>query len=687
MNTRVLVFAGSRSQLLQHIPVERTVRSFRAWEPRLVLSSEKNDHALWAPLLEDYDITPCHRLGPAPASLSDASLLAHIMGSASLLMHREAPAVVLVYGHSVTTMAAALAATELGIPVIHVGAGQLPGNMDSPEGRHAEITDRLATLLCCLDPADERSLHTRLMERGTCVTGDTLYDLFEQDRPRLQPFEEAERHGAAFGEFILCYLSRPEPLHTPEGMRSLLEGLRALHVRQHRPILLVQHPSVLSCFREQQIPEGIRLLPPLPHTPFPAAGGPVCRQACPAAPSAAVRIGRCGGWLAYPLRLCRRLDRCRRHRTPALSASGSAGDQRSGFPPGGRRRDGHPGRHRRRYPSGERRLLSAGGLMLYPPQPVDNQGKTRNKGCLVFSPGNLFFALYRRAQSPGGTMDALMLSQPETVAFGIAMGEKKANAGWVRQLVLAFWAGAFIAFAAEGSNMAAFNLLARPETYGLGKCLAGTIFPVGLMLVMLTGAELFTGNTLMCMALAEKRIPLTAMLRNWLFVYIGNFLGSIFLAHMIVTSGQLASGAGMLGGVTLRIAAGKVALDFLPAFYLGLMCNWLVCLAVWFCWSARSQTGKMLGIFFPIWLFITSGFEHSVANMYYIPAGIMAAGNELFAKASGLSAEALASLTWSNFAINNLIPVTLGNIAGGALFVGMIHWWTHRGALSAKQNH
>lgn len=268
MNMRVLVFAGSRSQLLQHIPVERTVRSFRAWEPRLVLSSEKGDPTLWAPLLEDYGITPCHCLGPAPASLSDASLLAHIMGSASLLMHREAPAAVLVYGHSVTTIAAALAATELGIPVIHVGAGQLPGDMDSPEGRHAEITDRLATLLCCLDPADEEDLHTRQMERGTCVTGDTLYDLFEQDRPRLQPFEEAERHGAAFGEFILCYLSRPEPLRTPEGMRSLLEGLRALHARQERPILLVQHPSVLSCFREQQIPEGIRLLPPLPHTAF-----------------------------------------------------------------------------------------------------------------------------------------------------------------------------------------------------------------------------------------------------------------------------------------------------------------------------------------------------------------------------------------------------------------------------------
>ena len=270
MSMRVLVFAGSRSQLLQHIPVERTVRSFRAWEPRLVLSSERWDHALWAPLLDDYGITPCHRLGPAPASLSDASLLAHIMGSASLLLHREAPAAVLVYGHSVTTLAAALAAAEHGIPLIHVGAGQCPKDMSSPEGRHAELTDRLSSLLCCLDPADEQGLHARQMERGTCVTGDTLYDLFEQDRPRLQPFEETERHGAAFGEFILCYLSRPAALRSPDGIRSLLEGLQVLHARQERPVLLVQHPSALACFqeREQQIPDGIRILPPLTHIAF-----------------------------------------------------------------------------------------------------------------------------------------------------------------------------------------------------------------------------------------------------------------------------------------------------------------------------------------------------------------------------------------------------------------------------------
>ena len=270
MSMRVLVFAGSRSQLLQHIPVERTVRSFRAWEPRLVLSSERGDHALWAPLLDDYGITPCHRLGPAPASLSDASLLAHIMGSASLLLHREAPAAVLVYGHSVTTLAAALAAAEHGIPLIHVGAGQCPKDMSSPEGRHAELTDRLSSLLCCLDPADEQGLHARQMERGTWVTGDTLYDVFEQDRPRLQPFEETERHGAAFGEFILCYLSRPAALRSPDGIRSLLEGLQVLHARQERPVLLVQHPSALACFqeREQQIPDGIRILPPLTHIAF-----------------------------------------------------------------------------------------------------------------------------------------------------------------------------------------------------------------------------------------------------------------------------------------------------------------------------------------------------------------------------------------------------------------------------------
>jgi formate/nitrite transporter len=170
------------------------------------------------------------------------------------------------------------------------------------------------------------------------------------------------------------------------------------------------------------------------------------------------------------------------------------------------------------------------------------------------------------------------------------------------------------------------------------------------------------------------------MLRNWIIVYAGNLIGSLFIAYMMMNSGLFSSGAGVLGAVTVKIAANKVNLAFLQAFYLGIMCNWLVCLAVWLSYGAESMAGKILGIFFPIWLFITSGFEHSVANMYYIPAGIMARSNPVFSELAGLSQEMLDKLTWSGFFINNLIPVTLGNIVGGGLFVGMAYWYSYKKA-------
>jgi formate/nitrite transporter len=269
------------------------------------------------------------------------------------------------------------------------------------------------------------------------------------------------------------------------------------------------------------------------------------------------------------------------------------------------------------------------------------------------------------------------LTPAEICAFTADAGVKKAGLPAVTMLILGVLAGAFIAFAAEGSNMAAFNLLAFPETYGLGRCVAGVVFPTGLMLVVLAGGELFTGNTLMGIALAGRRISLYSMLRNWFFVYIGNFLGSVLLAHFISRSGLLNSGAGLLGGVTVKIASGKVSMPFLSAFYLGIMCNWLVCLAVWIAYGAKDMAGKILGIFCPIWLFITSGFEHSVANMYYIPAGILAKANPVWAAASGLSSETLDALTWGSFALNNLVPVTLGNIVGGAGFVGLAYWFAY----------
>ncbi|MGP1594682.1 MAG: formate/nitrite transporter family protein [Treponema sp.] len=257
----------------------------------------------------------------------------------------------------------------------------------------------------------------------------------------------------------------------------------------------------------------------------------------------------------------------------------------------------------------------------------------------------------------------------EILAVTVKKGIVKAENPLYKQLILSFMAGAFIAFASEGSNMAAFGFLIKPELYGFGKFIAGLIFPVGLILVLLAGGELFTGNNLITAAYMHKKVSFFSMMRNWITVYAGNFAGSVFVAFLIVQSGQLSHGANLLGGVTIKIAYSKISLTFIQAVFLGILCNWLVCLAVWLCYGAKDMTGKMLGTFFPIWLFITSGFEHSVANMYYIPAGIMAKAVPEYAAASKLTAESLAALNWSSFFIQNIIPVTLGNIIGGAFFV------------------
>ncbi len=278
------------------------------------------------------------------------------------------------------------------------------------------------------------------------------------------------------------------------------------------------------------------------------------------------------------------------------------------------------------------------------------------------------------------------LTPAEIAEATVDAGIKKANLSIIKMIVLGILAGAFIAFASEGSNMAAFNLFANPETYGLGKCIAGSIFGTGLMLVVVAGGELFTGNTLIVMSVLDRKTKLSAMLKNWFFVYIGNFIGSVFIAYMMVNSGLFNSGANVLGGVTIKIASYKVGLTFTQGFYLGIMCNWLVCLAVWMNYGAKDMVGKLFACFFPIWLFITSGFEHSVANMYYIPAGILAKANPAWAEASHVSAEVLAKLNWGTFITKNLVPVTLGNIVGGGFFVGAIYWFSYLKKKSAKKN-
>ena len=277
-------------------------------------------------------------------------------------------------------------------------------------------------------------------------------------------------------------------------------------------------------------------------------------------------------------------------------------------------------------------------------------------------------------------MDKKVLSPAEILDHTIEVSKVKTQASFAKLMILGFLAGVFIAFASEGSNMAAFNLLANPETYGLGKAMAGAIFGTGLMLVVLAGGELFTGNTMILAAVCDRQVTVGKMLRNWGIVYLGNLIGSVFLAYLMAESGLFDSGASMLGAVTLRIATYKVNLTFIKAFYLGIMCNWLVCLAVWLSYGAKDMAGKILGIFFPIWLFITSGFEHSVANMYYIPAGLFIKDNPAFLELAGLYSSELVHLSWAGFFINNLIPVTLGNIVGGGLFVGIFYWYAYKKA-------
>lgn len=249
--------------------------------------------------------------------------------------------------------------------------------------------------------------------------------------------------------------------------------------------------------------------------------------------------------------------------------------------------------------------------------------------------------------------------------------EVKSKMPLKRLIIFGIFAGVYIAFAGAGANMASFNLLANPETFGLGKILSGTIFTAGLIMVVLGGAELFTGNTTMLAAVVHRRITLSSMLKNWVIVYICNLIGGVLIAVMVSYSGGLGAGDGMLGAMTVRIAAGKVNMDFGQALVSGIMCNWLVCMAVWLSTGAQTTVGKIFSIFFPIWLFVTAGFEHCVANMFFIPAGIFAKESELFLSISGIGSEDLSNLTWGGMLVNNMLPVTVGNIIGGAVCVAI----------------
>ena len=258
-----------------------------------------------------------------------------------------------------------------------------------------------------------------------------------------------------------------------------------------------------------------------------------------------------------------------------------------------------------------------------------------------------------------------------------AIGAQKARMDVPSLAVLGILAGAFIGLGA----MFAITVLAGADgvlPFGAGRLIAGLVFSLGLILVVVGGAELFTGNTLMVMALAARKITVTEMLRAWAIVYIGNFIGAFGTAVLVMLSGQYLSGDGSVASVVLSLSVAKVALPFDRALFLGVLCNVLVCLAVWLSIGARSTGDKVLAVLFPVSAFVAAGFEHSVANMYLIPLGLLIKSwgpASLFAQIA-IPPENLAALTWSGF-LWNLIPVTVGNVIGGGVLVGGVYWFVY----------
>lgn len=263
------------------------------------------------------------------------------------------------------------------------------------------------------------------------------------------------------------------------------------------------------------------------------------------------------------------------------------------------------------------------------------------------------------------------LKPNEILEATISTAEVKAKSSFRKLLILGILAGMFIGLGGLGANMCGYGFLMNAETVGMGKMISGLIFPAGLAMVLLAGAELFTGNNMMLTAVLDKKITAGAMLRNWVIVYFSNLIGAMLVALITAYSGILHTGDDLLLMTTIEIAIAKSSLAFGPAFLRGILCNFLVCIAVWMATGAKDTAGKVLALFFPIWLFVTCGFEHSVANMFFIPVGIFA-NNGIVPGAE--------CLTWFNFFVTNLIPVTLGNIVGGSIFVGAVYWYAYKKA-------
>lgn len=263
-------------------------------------------------------------------------------------------------------------------------------------------------------------------------------------------------------------------------------------------------------------------------------------------------------------------------------------------------------------------------------------------------------------------------SPAEIAANYSAVGKAKAGMSLGRMLVLGILAGAFIAFGGVGATTVAVSI----PYASLGKFLGACVFPGGLAMVVLAGAELFTGNCLLSVSWLQKDIRFSAMVRNLLVVYFANFIGALLVAAGVVFGHQISLFDGGMAVSVISTAAAKCSLSFSDALIRGILCNFLVSLAVWITFAAKDVSGKVIGLFFPIMIFVLCGFEHSVANMYFIGAGLFAKLVPAYADAALAAGVDMTGLTVGNF-VGNLIPVTIGNILGGAVCVGAAYWFIY----------
>jgi formate/nitrite transporter len=271
------------------------------------------------------------------------------------------------------------------------------------------------------------------------------------------------------------------------------------------------------------------------------------------------------------------------------------------------------------------------------------------------------------------TYDELLPGEMASKAQDI--GIKKANLDFLSTFALAVLAGAFIALGcifftvSVTTGGAAFP-------WGLNRVIGGIAFSLGLILVIVGGAELFTGNNLIIMAWASRKLSTWRVARNWGIVYIGNLCGAVATALVVFCSQHYEMANGGVGATALNIGLDKVNLDFGQAIILGILCNAMVCMAVWLTYSARTVMGRILAIIFPIAGFVAAGFEHCVANMYFVPYAILVkvSAPDTFWQSIGTTAASYDHLTWGSFFVNNLIPVTIGNMIGGVFFVALVYW-------------